>query len=59
MYVQSYISSIFKNYELKMFYVFIQTYSRKGDMSKGKQPRSYIKVFNNNEVKRKKNYKIG
>jgi len=26
----------------------IQTYSRKGDMSRGKQPRSYDKVPNNN-----------
>jgi len=26
--------------------VFSQTYSRKGDTSRGKQPRSYNKVFN-------------
>jgi len=37
---------VLKSYELNLMYTTIQTQSRKGDESRGKQPRLKIKVLN-------------
>jgi len=40
--------NVLKSYELVLIYTTIQTQSRKGDESRGKQPRLKIKVLNIN-----------